>query len=272
MNPKRPLYILAAFAAGLILFFVALSMSVTIEPGEKGLIFRPFSGGLDKEKIYDQGFHLVAPWNTMIVYDVKLHEDLAIMEVLSKNGLTIKLEVSYWFRPEVGSLPLLHDELGPEYLNRVVIPSVRSAAREVIGKYLPEELYSTKREVIEGEIFTRTAASVTPKHITIDKVLIRDVSLPKSLQEAIEKKLKQEQLSLEYEFRLTAARKEAERTMIEAEGKARANNIVNSSLTDRILKEKGIEATMRLAESNNAKVVVVGAGTDGLPIILGGDK
>ena len=272
MESKRPLVIVAAFFGILVLFLISLSMAVTIEPGEKGVIFKPFSGGLDKDNIYGQGFHLVAPWNRMIVYDVKLHEDMATMEVLSKNGLTIKMEVSYWFKPNEADIPLLHDELGPEYLSKVVVPSVRSAAREVIGKYLPEELYSTKREVIEGEIYARTPELVGSKHILIDKVLIPEVSLPRSLQEAIEKKLKQEQLSLEYEFKITAAKKEAERMMIEAEGKAKANNIISSSLTDRILKEKGIEATLRLAESPNSKVVVVGAGNDGLPLILGGDK
>ena len=98
---------------------------------------------------------------------------------------------------------------------------------------------------------------------------MRDVSLPSTIKEAIERKLKQEQESLEYEFRLAKATKEAERQRIESEGKAAANRILSASLTDMILKEKGIQATVKLAESPNSKVVVVGSGDDGLPIILG---
>ena len=103
----------------------------------------------------------------------------------------------------------------------------------------------------------------------MDAVLIREVVLPASLQDAIEKKLKQEQESLEYEFKITKATQEAERQRIEAEGKARANTIISASLTDKILKEKGIDATKELASSPNSKVVVVGGGDDGLPLILG---
>ena len=99
--------------------------------------------------------------------------------------------------------------------------------------------------------------------------MIRDVGLPEKLKQAIERKLQEEQSSLEYEFRLTRAEKEAERQRIEAEGKAAANRILSQSLTDKVLRDKGIEATLRLAESPNAKVIVVGGGDEGLPLILG---
>jgi regulator of protease activity HflC (stomatin/prohibitin superfamily) len=139
----------------------------------------------------------------------------------------------------------------------------------VIGRYLPEELYSSKREAIQDEIFQQTSTAIGEKHLVMDAVLIREVVLPTSLQDAIEKKLKQEQESLEYEFKITKAEQEAERQRIEAQGKARANTIISASLTDKILQEKGIEATKELAQSPNAKVVVVGGGGDGLPLILG---
>ena len=142
-------------------------------------------------------------------------------------------------------------------------------SREVIGEYLPEQLYSTKRETIEDEIFEKTFVALKRKNINLDAVLIRDVTLPQTLQNAIEKKLKQEQEALEYDFKLEKAAKEAERVEIEARGKARANDILNASLTTNVLKDKGIEATIKLAESPNSKVVVVGSGEDGLPLILG---
>ena len=139
----------------------------------------------------------------------------------------------------------------------------------MIGEYLPEELYSTKREIIEDSIYIRTKNSLEVKNIELDAVLIRDVTLPQSLQDAIEKKLKQEQAALEYDFKLDVAGKEAKRQIIEAEGKAKANRILSASLTDNVLKDKGIEATLKLSESPNSKVVIVGSGKDGMPLILG---
>jgi regulator of protease activity HflC (stomatin/prohibitin superfamily) len=105
--------------------------------------------------------------------------------------------------------------------------------------------------------------------VQLNEVLVRDVTLPNTIKQAIEAKLKQEQSTLEYEFRLETAKKEAERQRIDAEGKAVANGILSASLTDKILQEKGIDATLELAKSPNTKVVVVGSGKDGLPIILG---
>ncbi len=99
--------------------------------------------------------------------------------------------------------------------------------------------------------------------------MVRDVTLPTTIKNAIEKKLKQEQEFLEYEFTIQKAEKEAERQRIDAEGKATANKILNASLSDKILKEKGIQATLELANSPNAKVVVIGSSKDGMPIILG---
>ncbi len=260
-------------ALGIIGFIVIVALSnsifLTIEAGHKGVLFKRFGGGLDKETIYDQGFHIIAPWNTMYVYDVRVQEAVESMEVLSKNGLTIKCDLSFRFEPIDQEIGYLHDNIGTDYKGQIIIPEIRSATREVIGKYLPEELYSSKREAIQDEIETRTREAINQKHLTMDAVLIREVTLPATLQEAIEKKLRQEQESLEYEFRITKAEQEAERQRIEAEGKARANTIISASLNERILQEKGIEATKELAQSQNAKVVVIGSGGDGLPLILG---
>ena len=107
------------------------------------------------------------------------------------------------------------------------------------------------------------------KYIVIDAILIREVALPEKLKASIEQKLQEEQLSFQYEFKLDRERKEAERKIIEAEAKAASNRILNASLTDKILRDKGIEATLELAQSPNSKVVIVGSGDDGLPLILG---
>ncbi len=255
---------------GFLIFLILTSTTfLTIEPGEKGVLFKRFGGGLDKEEIYGEGFHVVAPWNTMHIYDTRVKEAFEKMEVLSKNGLNIKIDLSFRFNPEFDKIGYLHERIGKNYLESIIKPEIRSSTREVIGKYLPEELYSTKRESIQDEIFAQTSEALKEKFINLDAVLIREVSLPQTLQNAIEAKLKQEQESLEYEYRLVKERKEAERKIIEAKAKADANNILNASLSDKILRDKGIEATLKLAESPNAKTVIVGNSNDGLPVILG---
>lgn len=270
MDPKKVIPV-AIIAFVLFFLFILLTNTtfLTIEPGEKGVLFKRFGGGIDKERVYDQGFHFVAPWNKMIIYDVRLKENLEKMQALSKNGLTIECELSYWYQPVPDRIGYLHEEIGVKYHDQIIKPEIRSATREVIGKYLPEELYSTKREAIQDEIFTNTKQNVEVKNLVLDAVLIREVQLPQTLKDAIELKLEQEQESLAYEFRLEKAKQEAERQRIEAEGKAMANNLINASLTDKILREKGIEATTKLAESENAKMVIIGSSEDGLPIILG---
>jgi len=257
-----------------LIFLVLFGSSIfyTIEPGEKGVIFRKFSGGLDKEKIYEQGFHVIAPWNTLHVYDVKINETFEKMEVLSQNGLSIKIDLSFRYNPIHNKIGYLHDEIGRNYVERIVKPEIRSVTREVIGNYLPEELYSTKREAIEDEIESLTRAKVEPKYITLDAILIRDVTLPLTLRTAIEQKLKQEQEALEYDFKIQKARKEAERKEIEANGIAEFQKIVNRTITPQLLKWKGVEATQEISKSPNSKVIVIGNGDGDLPIILGGDS
>ncbi|NNE28960.1 MAG: prohibitin family protein, partial [Saprospiraceae bacterium] len=219
---------------------------------------------------YGQGFHVIAPWNKMFVYDIRVAEDEQQMDVLSKNGLEITIEMSYRYKPKPDQIGYLHQEVGSDYLNRILVPEIRSATREVIGKYLPEELYSTKRDAIQDEIFNQTMKSIDTKHLLIDAVLIREVRLPEKLTQAIERKLEEEQGSLQMQYRLTKERQEAERKIIEAEAKAQANRILNQSLTANILRDKGIEATLELANSPNSKVIIVGGGEEGLPLILGG--
>jgi len=166
----------------------------------------------------------------------------------------------------------LHSQIGTDYMRRVVIPSLRSAARSVVGRYTPEQIYSTKRDAIQVEIYDETKKLLDEKYVQLNQVLIRSITLPPTIKTAIESKLKQEQEALEYEFKLEKAEQEAERQRIDAEGKARANKILSASITESILREKGINATLKLAESPNSKVVIIGNSGDGLPIILGDNK
>lgn len=255
---------------GIIAIIFISKSTVTIDAGEAGVLWKRFAGGvvIDQPPL-GEGFHLVAPWNNVIIYEVRQQELTEKMKVLSSNGLDIQLEATAWYQPQAENLGRLHQTKGEQYLDRVLKPAIRSATRSVVGRYTPEQIYSSKRDIIQSEIFEETKLIVEDQYIQLNDVLVRDVTLPPSIKAAIERKLGQEQESLEYEFRLEKATKEAEKQRIEAKGKADANRILSASLTDKILQDKGIEATLRLSESSNAKIVIIGSGKDGMPLILG---
>ncbi|WP_157206536.1 prohibitin family protein [Mariniflexile maritimum] len=267
---KLPKIAVPTIIIAIVLIVLLAKSAVTIGSGQAGVLFKTFGEGVVvDEPAMGEGFHIVAPWNKVFIYEVRQQEILEKMNVLSSNGLDIKLEASVWFQPDFQNLGKLHQEKSEMYKERVLLPAIRSAARSVVGRYTPEQLYSSKRDAIQQEIFEETKKIVESQYIQLNEVLVRDVTLPSTIKDAIERKLKQEQESLEYEFRLVTAQKEAEKVIIEAQGKAESNRILSASLTDKILQDKGIDATMKLAESPNSKVVVIGSGDSGLPIILG---
>ncbi|MFS4455505.1 prohibitin family protein [Maribacter sp. 2304DJ31-5] len=267
---KLPKIALPAIFIFILLVILISKSAVTIGSGEAGVLYRTFGGGVvTDEPPLGEGFHIVAPWNKVYIYEVRQQEVFEKMNVLSSNGLDIKLDASAWFQPKYAELGKLHQEKGEDYVQRVLLPTIRSAARSVVGRYTPEQLYSSKRDAIQAEIFEETKKIVDDEYIQLNEILVRDVTLPPTIKDAIERKLKQEQESLEYEFRLITAEKEAERQRIQAQGKADANKILSASLTDKILQDKGIDATLKMSESPNSKVIVIGGGDAGLPLILG---
>lgn len=267
---RLPKYVLPGVLGFFVLIILISKSAITIGSGQAGVLYKTFGGGVvTNEDPLGEGFHIVAPWNRVFVYEVRQQELFEKMKVLSSNGLEIQIDASAWFQPKYETLGKLHQEKSEQYVNRILLPAIRSAARSVVGRYTPEQLYSSKRDAIQQEIFTETKMIVDDQYIQLNEILVRDVTLPPTIREAIERKLKQEQAALEYEFRLVTAEKEAERQRIEAQGKADANRILSASLTDKILQDKGIDATLKLSESTNSKVVVIGSGDSGLPLILG---
>ncbi len=267
---KLPKLTVPVIVGIILLIILVAKSSVTIKSGHVGVLYQTFGKGVVTDKPpLGEGFHIIAPWNRVFIYEARQQELSDKMQVLSSNGLEIKLDASAWYQPVYGDVAKLHQEKGENYLQRVIMPAIRSAARSVVGRYTPEQLYSSKRDAIQDEIFEETKKILDKQYIQLNEVLVRDVTLPPAIKDAIERKLRQEQESLEYEFRLEKATKEAEKVRIEAQGKADANTILSASLTDKILKDKGIDATLELAKSPNAKVVVVGSGDSGLPLILG---
>ena len=253
----------------IIAVIVVVKSSVTIGPGEGGVVFNTLGDGIDTENTYGEGFHLILPWNRMIVRKVRQQSISDEMNVLSVNGLEVKVSGTVWYEPEFSNLGKLIKTKGEDYERELLDPAINAAARSVVGRYTPEQLYSSKRDVIEQEILDEVASVLKDQFLIVKRVLVEDVKLPPTIRTAIETKLKQEQESLEYEIRLAKAKKEAERQKIDAEGKATANKILSASLNDKILQEKGIEATLKLSESPNSKVIVIGSGKNGMPIILG---
>lgn len=261
-----------AFIALILIIGFSNATFLTIDNGERGVLFKRFSGGLDKENIYQPGFHIIAPWNVMHVFDVREQQVEEEMEVLSSNGLNIKVDVTVRINPKYSEIGDIYEKFGDEkeYITRLVKPEVRSSVREMIGQFTPEELYSTKRDEVQKLIQQNLSATLDRNYVDLRATLIRDIELPEKVRTAIEEKLEAEQSALKYEYILNQERKEAERKIIEAQAKADANKILNASLTDKILQDKGIEATLELATSGNSKVVIVGGEGGGLPLILGG--
>jgi len=257
-----------------IIAIVALSlgagcMTTTVGAGEQGVKFSSFSG-TDLDKTYGEGLQLHAPWANIEKYEVRVQETTEPIVAISSNGLSIKMDISVRYRPITSDLPQLHTKYGRDYFRRMVQPALRSVAREVIGRFTPEELYSTKRSELQVQIEDGVRAAVEGEYIEVAAVLIRRVELPAQIQAAIENKLKEEQEAERYEYTIIKERLEAQRKEIEATGQATYQRIITKSLTPQFLRFKGIAATLELANSTNAKVVIVGSGKDGLPLILGG--
>lgn len=270
MNLKTSWLVTVTVVIILVLVF-GNRMFLIIDAGERGVIFRPYTSGLDRETIFGEGFHVVAPWNRMYVYNVREQQREETMDVLDKSGLYINVDVTVRFNPLFNSIPFLHERFGTGYIDVLVIPEVRSSVRQVAGRYTAEEIYSTKRQQVESQIIEETKKTLGENFIDMRALLIRSIDLPAQIKTAIESKLTQEQESLAYEYRLTKEDAEAQRRRIEAQGISDYNRIISASLTENILKQKGIDATLELAKSPNSKVVVVGSGKEGLPLILGGN-
>lgn len=258
---------------GLVLLMIGAAllwplMVVTIRSGEAGVMFRWFFG-TEREQVYQEGTHLVMPWNTMYIYDVRLRTEERQYRLLTDSGLPVDLRVAIRYRPDIRMLPLLHVAVGPDYLNRVIFPETEAVLRREVGRYSPEEVYTSARGLLE-KILISTLAQTEDRFVLVDEVLIKSVELPALVQEAIERKLVLSEQEKAYGYRLSIEVKEAERKRIEAVGIRDYQKTISETLTEDLLRWQGIQATKELATSPNAKTVVIGGGGDGLPIILGG--
>ncbi|ATB42410.1 hypothetical protein CYFUS_007888 [Cystobacter fuscus] len=260
-------FVVAGGLALLVFIFYWPSILVTVRSGEQGVLFRRFGQGTITDKTYGEGLHFILPWDTLYIYNVRIQQRRIEFQVLTLDGLQVSIDVSVRYHPRIEQVGLLHKRVGPDYFDTIIRPGIVSKMRTTAGGLNAEEIYSTKRSVLEQA--TRDAMrQLDDSYLILDELLIEQVILPENLQISIQNKENAEQVMLEYDYRLKTEVKEAERKRIEAQGVRDFQDIISKGISEQLLRWRGIEATLALAKSENAKVVVIGGGRDGLPLIL----
>jgi regulator of protease activity HflC (stomatin/prohibitin superfamily) len=262
-HPAAPLA--GTLAAALALFAVSRAFTV-IPAGHVGVV--DFFGRVSPETL-KSGINLVNPFARIVRMSIKTQEAKELMDVPSKEGLTVQLEVSVLYHLDPEKAAEVYKTVGVEYESVILQPQFRSVTRGVTAGYEARALYTSEREQLAHAIAGEVTKLVGPRGIVVESTPLRKLTLPARLAAAIEEKLGAEQESQRMQFVLTKEQQEAERKRIEAQGVADFQRIVSQGISDQLLKWKGIEATLKVAESQNAKVVIVGAGKEGLPVILG---
>lgn len=249
----------------LIGLIIAISQSVTVIPaGHVGVI--DFFGHVSDNTL-KPGINLVNPLARVVKMSIKTREMKEVANVPSREGLIVNLEVSVLFHLDPEKANEVYKTIGTNYEDIILRPQFRSVIRTVTAGYEAKALYTSEREKLAENIKSTLETLVAPRGITIESTPLRNIKLPQRLAEAIEEKLKAEQESQRMQFILEKEKLEAERKRIEAKGIADFQHIVTKGISDQLLRWKGIEATEKLANSPNAKIVIIG-GKDGLPVIL----
>lgn len=250
--------------------FIALLQCFTIIPaGHTGVI--DFLGYVSDVTL-KPGVNMVNPMANVEKMSVKTQEIKEMMNVPSEEGLGVDLEISLLFKLNPDKANEIYKTVGPNYVEIILVPQFRSVVRGVTARYEAKALYTASREKLAGEIVDELEKLVGPRGITVEQAPLRQITLPPGLFKSIEEKMQAEQESQRMAFILRKEEQEADRKRIEAKGIADFQEIVSKGISEQLLKWKGIEATEKLANSQNSKVVIIGSGKDGLPIILGSDK
>ncbi|MBI9071240.1 MAG: prohibitin family protein [Melioribacteraceae bacterium] len=252
---------------GLVMAVIAFVQFVTVVPaGTVGVV--DFFGTVSDQTLRP-GVNIVNPLATIHKFDQKTQTITASMSVPSKEGLSVGIDVSILYKLDESKANEIYKTVGIDFVNKILVPNFRSIVRDVTAKYEAKDLYTSLRDQISDEIAADIRERVAPRGIIVESVPIRGIKLPSNLMQSIEAKLQAEQESQKMAFVLQKERQEAERKSIEAKGISDFQTIVSKGISDQLLKWKGIEATEKLASSPNSKVIVIGSGKDGLPIILG---
>lgn len=268
---RLPLIIASLLIFTILLILLWPRVVITIHAGEAGAFYRRFFGGTVIDKTYHEGIHVIFPWDIMTIYDVRVQTVLHEFDVLTNKGLPIHLNIAVRYRPEYNMLGLLHKEVGTDYVDKIVIPQIESVLRKGIGGHDPEDIYTNKQGILT-KIIVNAIEETGRKYVTIDDVIIRSLSLPEEIKKAIERKLIEDQNHQAYVFILKREKEEAERKRIEAQGVRDYQKIISETLDEQLIKWQGVNATLELSKSENSKVIIIGAGKQGLPVILNADE
>jgi regulator of protease activity HflC (stomatin/prohibitin superfamily) len=271
--------LLTAFAL-LALIVVLWPYVVKVVPaGSAGVLYRPLFGGVNLNSVYYEGVHFIFPWDTLTQYNARIQTKTVEIDVLTKDLLKTKVTVAYQYEINAMTLPLLHKYVGQNYLETIIEPFIISSTREKVAQFDSSMAFTADMRKIINDIAitanTVLVEKVNPPGIEFVKLVripaaeISDIKFPELFQQSIEEKLVQQSKAEAYQYILAAAKQEALRKEIEAEGIRKFQDIVRPGLSEGYLRWKGIEATQKLAESNNAKIVMFGSGSSGLPLILG---
>jgi regulator of protease activity HflC (stomatin/prohibitin superfamily) len=256
-----------AYVVMVLFIFVALIQFFTVIPaGHVGVI--DFFGTVSDNTL-KAGINMVNPMANVVKMSVQTQEVKETMDVPSKEGLTVQLEMSALFHlnPEKAA-DVYKTVAGGNYVEIILIPQFRAVSRGVTAGYEARALYTSEREMLTQLIQKDLAMKIEARGITVESTPLRRVGLPPDLTRAIEEKLRADQESQRMQFVLTKERQEAERKRIEAQGISDFQKIITLSISEQLLHWKGIETTEKLAASPNAKIVVIGGGKTGLPLIF----
>ena len=282
--PSVVIYLMLVTLVAVVLFPYA---AVTVPSGHAGVLWKRFGGGtvLDPRQIREEGLHLIWPWNELFLYDLRLQSVTETYNAISSDGVSLSSTMNIRFRLQRAAAPVIHQALGPNYLQLLVRPGIGSLTREVMAQYTAEQVYSTARQEIQDKIRSLAQDRLSekmmeregdePYRVSLsDTVILYDtlvygIELPVLVVNAINRKIEQYYISEEYKFRVERERRESERKKIEAEGIREFQQIVSQGISDSYLRWRGIEATLQLSQSTNSKVVIIGSAKDGLPLILG---
>lgn len=234
-----------------------------IGSGEAGVLYRTFFGGTVTTRVYTEGIQFIWPWDKMYIYNARVQEIPHDFQVLTINGLKVNLSLSIRYRPEYKLISVLHQQVGEDYVNIVVIPEIENVLRVLIGRLNAEEVYTTKHSLIEKAI-SGAIEQIAQRYVKVDDVIIKNMKLPESVERSIRRKIEEKHRADAYKFILLREEQEKERKRIEAEGLER----FDKALSMEVLHYLGIQATLELSKSDNSKVVIVGGGDNGkFPII-----
>lgn len=268
---------LAAMIVGLLFVFFSPRIIVIVPAGSVGVLFRPLSNGTDLETVLGEGAHLVFPWNDVAMYDTRLQAIDQKFNMITKDGLAVETVIEIRYRVNPKHVGLLHQTVGINYLEVMLTPEVAANAREVVAHYDAEEFYSVKRAQVQREIFEHTRADIVHQNayspegvilVELDEVMIKGITLPPIVAASIERKVEQYHRLLEYDFRLQTEAKEAKRKEIEGQGVADLFAKVGQRDIQSYLRLAGIEAMVKVAQSPGSRVVIVGDGKGGTPVIV----